>query len=431
MDEYTYPNDWTSGQSRRVLDLTAHRQVDDASASHLKTELDETPAAVLQGSTLNLPIDQVNPGPGLAYDSPVVAPPLLFHVMTTNGSTAAVPALDFNGYILHALNRPVPEELMRSSSGCSVAEAGSVIDEESGRTYHNHNTGKYFFPNDPAEQDRLDLQHKLFKLYNDGALYRAPVKSPRNVLDVATGTGIWAIQFATQHPEANVIGTDLSLIQPPDAPANCTFIKENSEYDEWVYEYQDPFDFVYMRLVNSCFDDHRTVFRKAFENLKPGGWIELNDATFELLCTDGSIEGTNIQKWSERMFQASEACGRDFKVPHKYKQWLIDTGFVDVVEEVGPMPGNELQLPRGRAAMDTLCSALLTSSTRATGNPWPSDPKFHELGRWQMTNFYRGLRGMSFKLLRAHGMTPEEIEVFIDATREDIRDTRLHYSFPM
>lgn len=48
-----------------------------------------------------------------------------------------------------------------------------------------------------------------------------------------------------------------------------------------------------------------------------------------------------------------------------------------------------------------------------------------------MTNFYRGLRGMSFKLLRAIGMSPDEIEEFIDATREDIRDTRLHFSFPM
>lgn len=33
------------------------------------------------------------------------------------------------------------------------------------------------------------------------------------------------------------------------------------------------------------------------------------------------------------------AVGRDFKVPKKYKQWLIDIGFVDVVEDVGPLPG--------------------------------------------------------------------------------------------
>lgn len=48
-----------------------------------------------------------------------------------------------------------------------------------------------------------------------------------------------------------------------------------------------------------------------------------------------------------------------------------------------------------------------------------------------MTNFYRGLRGISFKLFRALGMSPDEIEDFINATREDIRDTQLHFCFPM
>jgi methylase of polypeptide subunit release factors len=33
------------------------------------------------------------------------------------------------------------------------------------------------------------------------------------VLDIGTGTGIWAIDFADEHPEAEVIGTDLSPIQ--------------------------------------------------------------------------------------------------------------------------------------------------------------------------------------------------------------------------
>lgn len=52
-----------------------------------------------------------------------------------------------------------------------------------------------------AEQDRLDLQHCLFKLVLDHWLAIAPMeRAPEYVLDVATGTGIWAIQFGTFDP---------------------------------------------------------------------------------------------------------------------------------------------------------------------------------------------------------------------------------------
>lgn len=60
------------------------------------------------------------------------------------------PALDYNGYVLYASSRPVPEELIREPTGSSVAEPGAVLDEESGRTYVNHETGRYFLPNDPV-----------------------------------------------------------------------------------------------------------------------------------------------------------------------------------------------------------------------------------------------------------------------------------------
>jgi hypothetical protein len=48
-----------------------------------------------------------------------------------------------------------------------------------------------------------------------------------------------------------------------------------------------------------------------------------------------------------------------------------------------------------------------------------------------MTNIYRGIRGFSFKLLRALGMTPQEVEELSSAAGEDIRNTRIHFSFPM
>lgn len=48
-----------------------------------------------------------------------------------------------------------------------------------------------------------------------------------------------------------------------------------------------------------------------------------------------------------------------------------------------------------------------------------------------MTNMYRGLRSLSFKLLRSLGMSPQAVEEFVSAAREDLRNTALHFSFPM
>lgn len=59
-----------------------------------------------------------------------------------------VPALGLDGYKLYASPRPVPEELMREPSGTSIVAPSSVLDEENGRTYAVHETGRYFLPND-------------------------------------------------------------------------------------------------------------------------------------------------------------------------------------------------------------------------------------------------------------------------------------------
>ncbi|RKK74578.1 hypothetical protein BFJ71_g17250 [Fusarium oxysporum] len=96
----------------------------------------------------------------------------------------------------------------------------SILDyrHENGRTYHRFKDGKYNLPNDERENERLDLQHHVFLRTFDNKLGLAPPNLPgsnvERVLDVGTGTGIWAIGFADDHPEAKVLGIDLSPIQP-------------------------------------------------------------------------------------------------------------------------------------------------------------------------------------------------------------------------
>lgn len=54
----------------------------------------------------------------------------------------------------------------------------------------------YKFPNDEPEQDRLDMFHHIFKIVLGGRLFLTPLREgPLRVLDIGTGTGIWAIEF--------------------------------------------------------------------------------------------------------------------------------------------------------------------------------------------------------------------------------------------
>jgi hypothetical protein len=137
--------------------------------------------------------------------------------------------------------------------------------EENGRTYHSYNAGRYMFPNDEPEKDRLDLQNHLFSLTFGGKLCVSPVTQTNTihcVLDVGTGTGIWAIDFAVEHPGAKVIGVDLSPIQPKFVPPNLCFEIADLE-DSWTFH--EKFDFIYCRMMTASIRNWPQFFTNSFE----------------------------------------------------------------------------------------------------------------------------------------------------------------------
>ena len=115
-------------------------------------------------------------------------------------------------------------------------------------------------------------------------LYEAPVKNPAKVLDVGTGTGIWAIDMAATFPEAEVIGFDISPTQPSWVPPNCKFYIDDAQL-EWTFG-ESSFDLVHIRALYGSISDWTELYRQAFRALHPGGYLENLEFTITLLSDE-------------------------------------------------------------------------------------------------------------------------------------------------
>jgi hypothetical protein len=168
------------------------------------------------------------------------------------------------------------------ASRASTSISSSVRDYsfEHGRRYHKYHEGKYLFPNDESEQEREDMKHAMILNVCGGHLHYAPLENPQQILDIGTGTGIWAIDskfqsdmyihvafaftnmlVADEYPSASVLGIDLSPIQPSWVPPNVRFMVDDAEVS-WVHPH-DHFDFIHARHLASSIKDFPKLIAQA------------------------------------------------------------------------------------------------------------------------------------------------------------------------
>ncbi|KAJ4129193.1 hypothetical protein NW768_007728 [Fusarium equiseti] len=300
-----------------------------------------------------------------------------------------------------------------SSHGSDVASSTQSISSsilsyrhENGRTYHRYKEGKYHLPNDEIENERLDLQHHLFLLTLDHKLGLAPPNKPdskvKRVLDLGTGTGIWAIDFADEHPEAEIIGIDLSPIQPDFVPPNVRFIVDDID-EEW--NYADSFDYIHSRIMAFSIKDWEEYIRKMFKTLSPGGFVEIQEINGAILSDDGTLNDSHaLTKWFKLLSEAFIKLGSTAIEFDRIKAIMEEAGFVDVVDTRFKWPTNA----------------------------WPRDKKYKELGHWNNANAMDAIESLTLApFTKAHGWSREEVELFLVDVRKDLKSPQIHAYNPI
>ncbi|KAK1491252.1 methyltransferase domain-containing protein [Colletotrichum tamarilloi] len=292
-----------------------------------------------------------------------------------------------------------------ASSTTSVTSSILEYRIENGRTYHKYKDGSEFevsaksgtirqyaydltrFNENETDTTASDLQHNLFIRTFDDRLGSAPPNDRDakvgRVLDIGTGSGIWAIDFGDEHPESEF---EIDDIEEP-----------------WLFS--RPFDYIHSRMMTGSIRNWRRFLQNCFDNLNPGGYLELNDIDAVPVSDDGTLtEDTSLMKSVRLCCEAIAKLGVPYEHFSRFEGVLKEIGFEDVHIQRFKWPTNS----------------------------WPKDKKHKEIGIWNYENFAPNWEGfLMAPLTRALDWTKEEVIILAMEARKDFANRNIHAYYNM
>lgn len=137
------------------------------------------------------------------------------------------------------------------------------------------------------------------------------------------------------------------------------------------------------------------LLQKAYMNLNPGGWIELQEVRFPPDCDDGSVNRRNaIWKWGQEIRKAAKELGIDTLASLEYHKKMKRIGFCKLNEVV-------FKIPLGT---------------------WVKGKTAKKIGSMGKEIFVAILEGMSTRLLLKLGYQLREIDDLLRAVRADLEN---------
>ncbi|KAL0473967.1 S-adenosyl-L-methionine-dependent methyltransferase [Neurospora intermedia] len=314
-------------------------------------------------------------------------------------------------WLQQGLPRPGKDEDTDSALGSDIDSSTASISSSilnyrtiNGRTYHSDSVtdGEYWGPNDPKHIEALDIIYHACDLMLGGKLHQAPLveSNLRNVVDIGTGSGIWAIDFADKYNNCNVIGTDISPVQPSWVPPNLQF-EINDATKEWAFR-ENHFDFIHMQFLNGAFGDLTQIYKEAYRCCKPGGWLEHSDLSTMIKSDDGSVLPESAWgQWGKLFDAAGKKIGKIMAMADNglMERAMRDAGFINVKVKNFKMPTS----------------------------PWPKDSKQKEIGLYYYAAISSDVEGvMQYMFANVLGWTQEQIAVFGAYARRELKDMSIH-----
>ncbi|KAF5636839.1 hypothetical protein F52700_4968 [Fusarium sp. NRRL 52700] len=112
--------------------------------------------------------------------------------------------------------------------------------------------------------------------------------------------------MADEYPSAEVVGTDISAVQPSLVPPNCSFQIDDAQLD-WTFK-PGEFDFIHIRYL---------------ENPK----IEKDESHI-------------LKKWCRLFFECGRKTGRTWEIARNARQeeYMREAGFTDPVSKSWKLP---------------------------------------------------------------------------------------------
>jgi len=286
------------------------------------------------------------------------------------------------------------------SSTTSLSESILNYRELYGRTYHSERgNAQYWAANDAKQNESMDILHHLAMLIFEGKIYQSPLEKEKvkKALDIGTGTGNWAFDFADDFPDCEVTGTDISPIQPGWVPPNLKFEIEDCT-QTWSYP-DASLDFVHIRCLIGSIQDWNALFAEAYRVLKPGGWLESVEPSDRIEGANGAIKPTDALGQWHQLFRASEkTTGRPFDVYDRgiQKKSFEAAGFEQIQSKDVTVPLSQ----------------------------WPADKKWKEISTAAQAFFTHDTEGFCLFIAATQGWKHEEVEVYVNLCHQEIKSLK-------